>query len=66
MQNEKIVKYGNRSRVGILLNSQNKKLLNYQKMLQQEVKAKRNTSQNVSDFNKSKISDLANFRQKFK
>ena len=33
MHNESVVKYGNKSRVGYLLDSENKKLLDYQRKL---------------------------------
>lgn len=64
-RDEGLVSYGNKSKVGILLNAQNKKLLNYQRLLQEEQLAKKDTLKNASEFNKAQAEELAKFRQKF-
>lgn len=62
LQNESMVNYGNKSKIGILLNSQNKKLLDYQKLLKAEEVAKKKHIRRASELNKSQIEELAHFR----
>ena len=66
MQNESLVHYGNRSKVGILLDSQNRKLLNFQRLLKAEQLAKKQHLRHASDYNKGQVEELVRFSQKFK
>lgn len=63
--NEGVVKYGNKSKIGLLLDKENKKMLDFQKLLQREMEAKKLNMRNNSEFNKAQIEELAKFRQKF-
>lgn len=49
----------------MLLDSENKKLLDYQRKLQQDQRNKKDKLKTASDFNKAQMERLAEMRQKF-
>lgn len=61
-QRESILNYGNRSKVGLLMHSHNRKLLSLQKVAQeQELKDRNNLRHTASNFNKAQMEELSKF-----